>query len=244
MVEGRSGVVGAKGAGERGHEAAVRQCDGRVPDRAAEGQSKPSPATTASSACQHRGSPSRFANKPVHARSKSAVPHRGSLVADAANRRASHVRNKQPAQSQLLVDVAPDSSSPRQSSIQLPKTTMSFLQAGDSFTFYPPKKGCTSLKPAHRRALQSQLWRSSCVGDFGELQMRQERGRRRRTTRTSEGREDTSAVLLSCTVRAGVPGQAGHGAGLLPPTHTDSCAGPKAPRCLSLLDQDDHECGR
>ena len=164
-------------------------------------------------------------SSPTHGRSKSAIPHRGSV----GTGRPANTRSSLSTQ-QWLVDVA--EGRPRQSSIQLPKTTMSFLQAGDVFTFYPPKKGCSSLKrPVDAPCRVTVALRLR--GDFGELQLRHAKAKAKADDSEDEEEEDDSGLLLSVPFELVYQAKLGATPGCFhQPTPTRR---PKPARCLSLL---------
>ena len=223
----KTGGGGGGGGGARGKPAvnvATKQQFGSVMAEFHNALQKGKPATAAAPASDEA------ADKPAHARSKSAVPvpHRGSLAAMKPGAKRSSISIK-PIQHQLI-DVSAEGR-PRTSSIQLPKTTMSFLQAGDSFTFYPPKKGCTSLKRPIDAPCKVKL-ALKLVGDFGELQMRQEKDEDEDDEDEQEG--DSSAVLLSIPFELLYQAKLGTAPGCfyLPSL---SQRRPKPARCLSLL---------
>ena len=190
-------------------------------------------APTTVAATASTASAANTSDKPAHARSKSAAPHRGSLVGGRPVGKRPSVSIK-PAAHQQLVDVASDTR-PRQSSIQLPKTTMSFLQAGDVFTFYPPKKGCSSLKRPIDAPCKVRL-ALRLRGDFGVLQLRQERedDSDEEEEEEVEGGDESSGVLLSVPFELVYQAKLGTAPGCFYlPTLTHRR--PKPARCLSLL---------
>ena len=216
---GGGGAGGARGAAN----GAPKQQFGSVMAEFHNALQKGKPTTTAADSGE-------VSDRPGHARSRSAIPQRGGFVnGRPVNKRTSLSLRPQ---HQQLVDVAADGR-PRQSSIQLPKTTMSFLQAGDSFTFYPPKKGCSSLKKPIDAPCKVTLT-LRLRGDFGELQMRLDKQRDDDEDDELEEDEDESDVLLSVPFELVYQAKLGTAPGcFFQPTLPSRK--PKPPRCLSLL---------
>ena len=180
------------------------------------------------SALQH-GRP-QSQQRPQHQRSQSAVPRKANGVAS-LDRRPLGAGGR----SQGPAGDAEDAvlSRARAVSVQLPKTVLAFLQAGDVFTFYPPRKpiAAASSQPEAPCRVSVQL---KMKGDYGALVLRPEREQedeREESVSVTETPADSLLVIPFELLYQAKNGCA-PGCFVLP---SPSLPRPKPPRCLSLL---------
>ena len=171
----------------------------------------------------------------AHLRTQSAVPAAakkaaGEEVMEDGVRRLAPAA-KRPSMAEEVVVPSKDVGRPRESSVQLPRTVLSFLQAGDVFTFYPPRRGIDAVTRPLNGPFKVSV-RLQMKGAFGHLLLAEA---------DDDGSDDdaaspsSSAAVLSIPFELVFQAKVGTAPGCFHLGNASPPRRPKAARCLSLV---------